>query len=94
MKHIFRTSDLALATFLKLNSLELLSVSSVGRSKSTFMFRETDARQALVLDFFNHRGQVEPLEFVSVFKSLKGLAHEMKSDEIAENDHDTPERAG
>ena len=59
---------------------------------SSFVFRDTKQRQALVLDFFNSKGRVEPLEFISVLKSLKGLAHEMKSDKNVGTDYAEPDR--
>ena len=74
MKSEFRTADLALSAFLRISGFELLSVSPVGRRKSEFVFRDTDGRQELVMRFFNHRGKVDPLEYMNTLKSLKALA--------------------
>lgn len=94
MKSTFRTSDITLATFLKVSGIELLSVSPVGRVKSSFVFQNTNKRQTLGLDFFNHRERVDPLEFVSVLKSLRGFTNEMKSNHDMRVNHAEPDRTG
>lgn len=69
----YRTSDLHLATFLKISGLRLIDVLPSGR-RAIFVFEDGADRQKLVLRFINQQGQVEPVRFVEAWKSLKALA--------------------
>lgn len=84
MKNEFRTSDLALTAYLKLNGLELEDVASIGRQKAVFVFKDTDHRQRLIMDFFNREAKVDPLEYLHVMKSLKAAAVEANSNDMKE----------
>ena len=69
----YRTSDLHLAAFLKISGLRLIDVLPDGR-RAIFVFQDGPDRQKLVLQFMNQQGQVEPVQFVEAWKSLKALA--------------------
>ena len=69
----YRTTDLHLATFLKISGLPLIDVLTNGR-RATFVFQDGPDRQRLVLQFINQQGKVEPVQFVEAWKSLKALA--------------------
>ena len=70
----YSTSDLHLATFLKISGLRLINILHNGSRRATFVFEDSPDRQKLVLRFMNQEGQVEPVRFVETWKSLKALA--------------------
>lgn len=69
----YSTSDIHLATFLKVSGLRLIDILPNGR-RATFVFEDSPNRQQLILRFTNQEGQVEPVHFVEAWKSLKALA--------------------
>lgn len=69
----YSTSDLHLAAFLKISGLRLIDIVPNER-RATFVFENAPDRQKLVLRFMNQEGQVEPVQFVEAWKSLKALA--------------------
>jgi len=69
----YRTADLHLAAYLRISGLRLIDVVPDAR-RATFVFQDSPDRQRLVLRFMNQEGQVEPVQFVEAWKSLKALA--------------------
>ena len=70
----YSTSDLHLSAFLKISGLRLVDILNNGTRRATFVFEDSPDRQKLVLRFMNQEGQVEPVQFVEAWKSLKALA--------------------
>jgi len=70
----YLTFDLHLATFLKISGVRLIDILHNDSRRATFVFEDSPDRQKLVLRFMNQEGQVEPVQFVEAWKSLKALA--------------------
>jgi Domain of unknown function (DUF5659) len=83
----YKTSDLALASYLKLNGLSLTDIEFAGGSKAMFVFLDTEDRQKLLMEFYNHQGSIDPLDFLNVFKSLKGAASEIRLNNTTKRGH-------
>ena len=79
--HRYETSDLNLSAFLKVQGLDVISVTSNGHGRATFVFNDGANREKLVTQFFNQESRVEPLGYVGAMRSLKAYAAEMKQNE-------------
>ena len=87
MDRTYRTSDLALAAFLKTSNLKLTAIEMADRKRAAFAFIDSDKRQELVLAFFNHDGRVDPLRYMETVKSLRSLALQVRDKNVEFNNN-------
>lgn len=71
-KVFFRTSDLALAAFLRLQDYLINDVHTES-GRASFSFEDDTKRESLVFQFFNRKTTVEPLAFLEQIRNLKSL---------------------
>lgn len=72
---IYKTNDLYLAAFLKLNS-QKLRVEKV-KGKANFIFNETEELQKLVNEYLTEEGNCNPLSYTNSIKNLKNLIYNL-----------------
>lgn len=67
--------DIALATYLICRGHQMVSDPKPGGNgrRFVFTFSKTDELQKDVLDYFNRRGSVAPLQFSETLRNLKSL---------------------
>lgn len=72
---LFKTTDLALATFLKMSGMELKSStpSPDNKFKFVFAFSLPDKAKKLKNAYFNRQATVDPLEFINMYRNLKAM---------------------
>ena len=71
----YKTSDLYLAAFLKLNNQKLKVEKTSG--KAAFLFEETDELLKLVNDYLTEEGTCNPLSYTNSIKNLKNLIYNL-----------------
>jgi hypothetical protein len=67
MNDEFRTTDIVLAAFLRLNSQSMSRIEKIG-TKGTFVFKNVPPEMVLAFDLGN--AQVEPIAFNNMIKQL------------------------
>ena len=67
---LFETNDLGLATYLRLEGMELKNMSKV-RGKTVFCFIDRENRKKLVQDYFGGKARVDPLLYKNLLRDLK-----------------------
>lgn len=72
---IYKTNDLYLAAFLKLNGKKL-RVEKV-KGKANFTFDESDELLKLVNDYLTEEGNCNPLSYTNSIKNLKNLIYNL-----------------
>ena len=72
---LYKTTDLYLAAYLKLNN-QKLKVEKV-KGKAIFTFNETDELTNLVSLFLNEEGSCIPLSYTNAIKNLKNLIYNL-----------------
>lgn len=72
-KKLYRTSDLYLTAYLKVKGYKY-TVDKV-RSKSNFVFDETDELISDVNDYLSESGSCEPLTYTNAIKNLKNFLY-------------------
>ena len=73
----FSTTDLFLATYLKILRYEIKAISKEG-TKVTFVFIDDELRNQNVLDYINDKGTVTPLDFSRAYRELKLAVYNVK----------------
>lgn len=71
----YKTSDLYLAAFLKLNNQKLKVEKTSG--KAAFLFEETDELLKLVNNYLTEEGTCNPLSYTNSIKNLKNLIYNL-----------------
>jgi hypothetical protein len=71
----YKTSDLYLAAFLKLNNQKLKVEKASG--KAAFLFEETDELLKLVNEYLTEEGTCNPLSYTNSIKNLKNLIYNL-----------------
>ncbi len=71
----YRTSDLYLAAFLKMNN-QALKIEK-NKSKATFIFDSNDDLLKLVNDYLTEGGMCKPLTYTNAIKNLKNLIYNL-----------------
>ena len=69
----FRTSDIALASYLIIRGYSVADIVRDSGTRATFCFEDQPDRASQVLEFFNRQAVVEPLAFLDNVKSLKAM---------------------
>jgi len=69
----YRTSDLALAAYLKVREHSIKAIERDGNGKGTFVFEDTPQRPRHTLEFYDRRATVEPMAYLDQIKSLKAM---------------------
>jgi hypothetical protein len=69
----FKTEDLPLAAFLRLQGYSILGIHTDNNGRATFSFEDRAERSSLVLQFFDRKTSVEPLALLEQVRSLKSL---------------------
>lgn len=72
---IYKTNDLYLAAFLKLNGKKL-RVEKV-KGKANFIFDESDELLKLVNEYLTEEGNCNPLSYTNSIKNLKNLIYNL-----------------
>jgi len=67
MHSIYKTSDIVLAAFLKMNSCQMSGIEKQGQ-KGTFVFEQVS--DALITEYDLGKARVEPVAFNNAIKSL------------------------
>ena len=67
MQQLYKTSDIVLAAFLRLNGCKMLEIEKQGQ-KGTFVFESVN--DSLIRDYDLGKGAVEPVAFNNAIKSL------------------------
>lgn len=73
----YSTSDLYLATALKLHNFKLLTFENLGAGKGEFIFEDRDDRQEFVRRYFSGELQGSLKEFASEWRNLKRMIFEV-----------------
>ena len=73
-ENIYRTTDLALASFLSL-SCTSFEMNRLGGNKCVFVFRETEELVSLIESFFANTGTVSPFDYFNAIKKLKTMIY-------------------
>ncbi len=71
----FNTTDLALATFLKLSGLEVASATPAKDNPHKIIFSFDDVETAVTLKnaYFNNNATVDPLKFINQYRNMKAM---------------------
>jgi len=78
MSDEYKTSDLALASYLIIRGHEFLGLedSLVKNGRQGFRFEKNDLQEADIMLFINRRASVEPCVFLDQMKTLKAQCHQ------------------
>jgi hypothetical protein len=76
----FKTTDIYLAAYLRLQGFEVLDIRPNG-GKKDFVFPDSGEREQATLDFYNQAesSQVTASSFVDSYKAVKALTYELKA---------------
>ncbi len=75
---IYRTSQFGEIIFLKSNGIDFINVlrDKIDKNKVIFQFEDSDKREQLTKDFYNHKGKIEDaLGFLDEIRHVKSLIY-------------------
>jgi hypothetical protein len=71
--------DLSLTAYLLCMGAELVGLARTGEdNRFTFTLTEIDDMENVILDFYNRKGKVDPLNFAEILRNLKAMLRNKK----------------
>lgn len=68
---LFRSSDIYLIAYLSSKDHEIVSIEK--KDKCTFLFRDSEDIKNDMMDYYNEKGNIQPLKYANNIKKIKSM---------------------